>query len=85
MELVCMDFLSIEADSRNTKDMLGITDHFTKYAVAIPTKEQKACTVAKRLWKQFFVHYGFPERLHSGQCRDFESHTIKELCAITGT
>lgn len=84
MQLVCMDFLSLEPDSRNTKDILVITDHFTKYAVAIPTKDQKATTVAKCLWEQFLVHYGFPERLHSDQGRDFESHTIKELCAIAG-
>lgn len=83
MELVCMDFLSLEPDSRNTKDILVITDHFTKYAVAIPTKDQKAATVAKCLWDQFLTHYGFPERLHSDQGRDFESHVIKELCTIT--
>ncbi len=83
MELVCMDFLSLEPDSRNTKDILVITDHFTKYAVAIPTKDQKAVTVAKCLWDQFLTHYGFPERLHSDQGRDFESHVIKELCTLT--
>ena len=49
LELVCMDFLSIEPDSKNTKDILVITDHFTKYAVAIPTRDQKASTVAKSL------------------------------------
>lgn len=84
MELVCMDFLSIEPDSRNTKDVLVITDHFTRYAVAIPTRDQKARTVARCLWEQFLVHYGFPERLHSDQGRDFESTIIKELCAVTG-
>lgn len=82
MQLVCMDYLSLEPDTHNTKDILVITDNFTKYAVAIPTKDQKATTVAKCLWEQFLVHYGFPERLHSDQGRDFESHTIKELCAI---
>lgn len=84
MELVCMDFLSLESDSKNTKDILVITDHFTKYAVAIPTRDQKASTVAKCLWDHFLVHYGFPERLHSDQGRDFESHTIKELCSLLG-
>ncbi len=84
MELVCMDFLSLEPDSHNTKDILVITDHFTRYAVAIPTRDQKASTVTKCLWEQFLSHYGFPERLHSDQGRDFESRTIKELCALAG-
>lgn len=84
MELVCMDYLSLEPDSHNTKDILVITDHFTKYAVAIPTKDQKATTVAKALWEQFLVYYGFPERLLSDQGRDFESQLIKELCALAG-
>lgn len=84
MELVCMDFLSLEPDSRNTEDILIIMDYFTKYAVAIPTRDQKASTVAKSLWERFLVHYGFPERLHGDQGRDFESHTIKELCALAG-
>ncbi len=48
LELVCMDFLSIELDRSNTKDILVITDHFTKYAVAILTPNQKART--KHLW-----------------------------------
>ena len=44
-----MDFLSLEPHRSNTKDILVITDHFTKYAVAIPTSNQKAHTVAKAL------------------------------------
>lgn len=79
LELVCMDFLSVEPDSSNTKDILVITDHFTKYAVAVPTLNQNARTVAKSLWDHFFVHHGIPEKLHSDQGPDFESRTIKEL------
>lgn len=84
LELVCMDFLSIEPDRSNTKDILVITDHFTKYAVAVPTRNQKAQTVAKSLWDNFLVHYDFPEKLHSDQGPDFESCTIKELCKVAG-
>lgn len=84
LELVCMDFLSLEPDHSNTKNILVITDHFTKYAVAIPTQNQTARTVAKCLWENFLVHYGFPEKLHSDQGPDFESHTIKELCHVAG-
>lgn len=84
LELVCMDYLSLEPDSHDTRNILVITDHFTKFAVAVPTKDQKARTVAKALWENFLVHYGFPSRLHSDQGRDFESRTIRELCSLIG-
>ncbi|KAJ0039446.1 hypothetical protein NL108_014130 [Boleophthalmus pectinirostris] len=84
LELLCIDYLSIEPDQSNTKDVLVMTDHFTKYAVAIPTPNQRARTVAKALWENFIVHYGVPDRLLSDQGPDFESKTIQELCEITG-
>ncbi|KAL0150798.1 hypothetical protein M9458_053880, partial [Cirrhinus mrigala] len=84
LELVCMEYLSLEPDGRGTKNILVITDHFTKYAVAVPTPDQKAKTVAKALWNHFFIHYGFPERLHSDQGRDLESLVIKDLCQLLG-
>ncbi|KAJ8046791.1 hypothetical protein HOLleu_05579 [Holothuria leucospilota] len=84
MELLCMDFLKLEPDSCDTRNVLVITDHFTRYAFAIPTRDQKATTVAKALWEQVFIHYGFPERLHSDQGRDFESRVIQELCKTLG-
>lgn len=51
LELVCMDFLSVKPDRSNTKDILVITDHFTKYA--IPTPNQKESTVAQCVWEHF--------------------------------
>lgn len=61
-----------------------ITDHFTKFVVAVPTPNQKARTVAKCLWENFMVYYGIPEKLRSNQGPDFESCTIKELCQLAG-
>ena len=84
MDLVCMDFLSIEPDSRGTANVLVVTDHFTRYAQAFPTKDQRASTVAKVLVEQYFVHYGLPARIHSDQGRDFESRLIKELLGMLG-
>lgn len=84
LQLVCMDYLSLEPDGRGTKDILVITDHFTKYAVAVSTPDQKEKTVAKALWNNFLVHYGIPERLHSDQGRNFESAVIKNLCDLLG-
>ncbi|KAK7909418.1 hypothetical protein WMY93_014102 [Mugilogobius chulae] len=84
LELICMDFLSLEPDTSNIKDILVLTDHFTKFSLAFPTPNQKARTVAKCLWDNFIVYYGIPERLHTDQGPDFESKLIKELCEVSG-
>ncbi|KAI5627544.1 hypothetical protein C0J50_12903, partial [Silurus asotus] len=83
-DLVCIDFLSIEPDSKGMSNVLVITDHFTRYAQAFVTRDQKALTVAKILCDKFFVHYGLPSRIHSDQGRDFESGLIKELMIMLG-
>ncbi|KAJ8348558.1 hypothetical protein SKAU_G00271470 [Synaphobranchus kaupii] len=84
MDLVCIDFLSIEPDSSGISNVLVVTDHFTRYAQAFPTRNQKAQTVAKILVDKYFIHYGLPTRIHSDQGRDFESQLIKELLKTMG-
>lgn len=80
----CIDFLSLETDSKGFANVLVVTDHFTQYAQAFPTKDQKANTVAKVLYEKYFVHYGLPARIHSDQGTDFESRLIKELLSMLG-
>ena len=83
MELVCMDFLSLEK-SGGCENILVMTDHFTGFAQAYPTKSQTAKTTADALFNTFVCHYGFPGRLHSDQGRNFESEVIKHLCDLAG-
>jgi len=83
LELLCIDFLTIEVKGKK-QDILVVMDHYTKYAKAIPTSNQLARTVAKALWEEFFLTYGFPQRILSDQGRDFESTLIKELCSMLG-
>ena len=62
--------------------ILVITDHFTRYAQANPSRNQTAKTTARLLFDTIFCHYGYHSCLHSDQGRNFESEVIKELCAI---
>ena len=84
LELVHMDYLCLEPSKGNIENVLVITDHFTRYALAYPSKTQTAQVTARILWDNFICHYGFPEKFISDQGRNFESDLIKELCKIAG-
>ena len=85
LERVCLDYLTLEPPKGNISNVLVIIDHFTSFAVAIPTRNHTAKTTAAVLYNEFIVRYGIPARLHSDQGANFESQIIKkELCEVMG-
>ena len=84
LELICIDFLTLDKCKGGYENVLVITDHFTRFALAFPNKNQSAYSTAKCLWEHFIQYYSFPARLHSDQDRNFESKVIKELCSLAG-
>ena len=84
LEILAMDFVKVDKGRGGYEDVLVLTDAFTKFAQAIPCKDQQAITVAKVLRDSWFTRFGVPQRLHSDQGRNFESEVIKELCKLYG-
>ena len=44
--------------------------------------KQTALCVAKTLWENFLVHYGWPEKIITDQSKSFENQLVKELCDL---
>ena len=84
MELVGIGYISLERSKAGYENILGITDQFSRYAQAIPTRNQTAQTTAKVLFLQLFIQYGFPAKLHSDKKANFELNIIKKFCQIEG-
>ena len=84
MEIVWLDYLTLERSKGGFEKILVITDHFSRYAQAILTRNETTKTTARVLFDNYIVHYGFPARIHSDQGANFESNLIKELCKTAG-
>ena len=78
LELVHLDFLTLGGRNHD-KNILVVTDHFTKYAQAYVTKSQTATMVARTFWDHVFVHYGWPSKILMVQCGNFESELVQDL------
>ena len=66
------------------KNVLVMTDHFTRYALAVVTKDQTAKTVAKVFYEHFIAVFGLPAKLLSDRGMNFTSGLVEELCSAFG-
>lgn len=81
-EIVAIHFTVLEPSRNGSENVLVMTDVFSKYTVAIPTRDQWASTVAQVLVMEWFFKFGVPSRVHSDQGRSFESSLIHQLCCM---
>ena len=90
LELVHLDYTSIESTMElnkvevKVKNILVMTNHFTRYALAVVMKDQTAKTVVKVIYKCFIAVFGVPAKLLSDRGANFTSAQVEELCAAFG-
>lgn len=77
-EILAIDFTVLEPSHNGMEDILVMTDVFSKYTWAVPTRDQRAATVAQVLVAEWFSKFGVPAVSRPGytQTRDGErSHS----------
>jgi transposase InsO family protein len=84
VELVCMDYLTLEPCKGGVQNILVMTDHFTKFAVGVPTRNQTAKTTADAFFHNIVIPYKLPKPIHSDQGTNFMSKLLQDLCSLTG-
>lgn len=84
LELITMDFLSLESSVGGCQNIMVLTDHFTKFAWAAATRDQTAATTVRVMWQHVIQYFGCPARFHADQGPNFEAAVVKQLCDLYG-
>lgn len=81
---MAINFTKLNAASDGQENVLVTTDVFTKYTLAVPTRNQEEVTVVQVLVQDRFSCAGVPESIRSDQGTYFELVLVKKPCQVYG-
>ena len=83
-EMTSIDFLHLDKCSGGWEYALIVCDHFTRFVQIFPTKNKSAKSAADKIFNHYILHYGFPQRIHHDQGREFNNRLFSELHRLSG-
>ena len=77
-----VDLMTDLRSDEGYKNILVITDAFTKYAVVVPMKDKTAKAVADAIFENWICRFSCPQQIVSDRGLEFVNNTLKELCQL---
>ena len=84
IDLMCIDFTKVDPSKDGKKNILVLTDTFTKFSQAFVTPNQNVITITKILVDKWFYTYGIPACIHSDKGCSFDNEIMSHLYAMYG-
>ena len=79
MDIIATDFLKADRPAGGYEYILVAVDQFTRYALAYATTNKSAKTAAEKLFNDFVLRLGMPNRILHNQGEEFENKLFDEL------
>ena len=83
-QMVSIDYLKLGTCKGGYKYAMVVTDHFTRFCQIYATKSKSTKAAAEKLFGEFILQFGYPERIHSDQGPEFNSNLFRDLYKLTG-
>ena len=74
----------VPVSNKGNNNILVMMEYATRFVIAVPLKDTKAQTVARKFIKHVINAEGIPSELLTDQGKNFQSDTMKELCKQLG-
>ena len=79
MDIIAIDFLKVDREAGGYEYILVTIDQFTRYAQAYATTNKSAKTAAEKLFNDFVLKFGTPNRILHDQGKELENKLFDEL------
>ena len=83
-QMISIDYLKLDKCKGGYQYVMVAIDHFTRFTQFYATRNKSSRSAADKLFNEFVLQYGFPERIHHDQGGEFNSKLFKELHRMTG-
>ena len=81
--MLAADILEVPISRQHNRYLLVVMDYFTKWAEAVPLRDQTATSISSAIIK-ICCSFGVPNLVHSDQGKNFESHLFHQVLAAFG-